>query len=373
MPLYIGLMSGTSMDGIDAVMLDVQPDAPFKVLGHVHAPFDAGLRASLFDLNESGPNEIHRAAMASNALARAYADVVSKLCGRLALKPTNIRAIGAHGQTIRHQPGMHDATGYTTQLLNGALLAELTGIDIVCDFRSRDVAAGGQGAPLVPAFHRAAFGTPGQDIAVLNLGGIANLSFLYGTGETLGHDCGPGNVLLDAWCSLHSGQEFDNEGSWAASGKPLPTLLKHLLEEPYLERAPPKSTGRDLFNTAWLQERLKTLECAERVTEADVQATLSEFTAQTVAKDVRQYMPQASQLLVCGGGAFNTDLLARLSFSLPATKVLTIQSATGLHAMHIEAAAFAWLAWAYQARTSGNCVGVTGAKGPRVLGALHLA
>jgi anhydro-N-acetylmuramic acid kinase len=373
MPLYIGLMSGTSMDGIDGVVLDVEPAARFKLLGHVYVPFEAALRASLFDLNQKGSDEIHRAALASNALARAYAEVVSTLCRDLTLDPSNIRAIGAHGQTIRHQPGLHDSTGYTIQLLNGALLAELACIDVVCDFRTRDVAAGGQGAPLVPAFHRAAFGVTGQDIAILNLGGIANLTFLYGNGATLGHDCGPGNVLLDAWCAAHTGQDFDSEGMWAACGITSPALLAHLLQEPYLERAPPKSTGRDLFNATWLDERLNSMPHSQAIRPEDVQSTLSDFTAQSVAKEVRRHMPHARRMLVCGGGAFNKDLLARLSLALPAMEVAPIQSTTAINAMQVEAAAFAWLAWANLARFPGNCVGVTGASGPRILGTLCLA
>jgi anhydro-N-acetylmuramic acid kinase len=367
-------MSGTSMDGIDGVVLDLDPAAQYRVCGHVHIPFEPALRAMLFDLNSSGPNEIHRAALASNALARAYADVVAELCRRLAMSPAHISAIGAHGQTVRHQPAEHDTTGYTTQLLSGALLAELTGIDVVCDFRSRDVAAGGQGAPLVPAFHRAAFGLEGQDIAIVNLGGIANITFLYGNGQTAGHDCGPGNVLLDAWCAIHTGEPFDQEGRWAAQGKTQPALLTHLLREPYLERPPPKSTGRDLFNMSWLQDRLLSLpDELSQFLAADVQATLTEFTACTVANDAKRHMPSASKLLVCGGGAMNGTLMARIAAKLPAVEVLPVQAASEMDPMHVEAAAFAWLASAHKARHPANCTDVTGARGPRVLGAMYPA
>lgn len=373
MAYYIGLMSGTSMDGIDGVVLDLDPAARYKVLGHVHEPFELALRQSLFDLNHSGPDELHRAAIASNALADAYAEVVITLRRQLGLPRSSISAIGAHGQTIRHQPGLHDTTGYTCQLLNGALLAELTGIDVVCDFRSRDVAAGGQGAPLVPAFHRAAFAQPNEDIAILNLGGIANITFLYGNGHTTGHDCGPGNVLLDAWCTQHKGLPFDSEGAWAAQGRAVPTLLDTLLTEPYLHRLPPKSTGRDLFNQAWLQQKLESLNAWVDIQAVDVQATLSQFTARTVADGVRRHMPQAQRLLVCGGGALNNHLMTQLAAQLPATAVLAIQSASAMDPMQVEAAAFAWLAWAHLARQAGNCIQVTGATGPRVLGAMHPA
>ena len=373
MSLYIGLMSGTSMDGIDAVVLDLDASARFKVMGHVHAPFETTLRTMLFELNQSGLDEIHRAALASNALARAYAKVVSDLCSDRLLDRSSICAVGAHGQTIRHQPGAHDSTGYTTQLLNGALLAELVGIDVVCDFRSRDVAAGGQGAPLVPAFHRAAFGELGKNIAVLNLGGIANLTFLHGTGCTSGHDCGPGNVLMDAWCTAHIGKAFDAGGTWAAQGRTLPTLLIQLLREPYFERVPPKSTGRDLFNASWLQERLGSIPGAAALLAADVQSTLCDFTVNTIANDVHRHMPGASRMLVCGGGALNTTLMLRLAAALPDTIVLPIQAASSMNPMHVEAAAFAWLAWAHQARQPSNCIDVTGAAGPRVLGATYPA
>ena len=373
MAYYIGLMSGTSMDGIDGVVLDLDPAARYKVVGHRHEAFEPALRQALFDLNHSGPDEIHRAAIASNALARAYAQTVETLCSQLELPRSSIRAIGAHGQTIRHQPGLHDATGYTCQLLNGALLAELTGFDVVCDFRSRDVAAGGQGAPLVPAFHRVVFGHPSQDIAVLNVGGIANITFLHANGHTAGHDCGPGNVLLDAWCTEHRGQPFDRDGGWAAQGRPVPALLDALLDDPYLRRLPPKSTGRDLFNRAWLQQRLESIVGGTGIRPVDIQTTLSQFTARTVADAVQLHMPRAVRLLVCGGGALNVHLMDQFAVHMPATAVLPIQSASAMDPMQVEAAAFAWLAWAYAARQPGNCIEVTGAAGARVLGAMHRA
>lgn len=361
------------MDGIDGVVLDLDPAARFKVLGHVHAPFEPALRQSLFDLNQSGPDEIHRAALAANGLARGYAQLAMSLRAQLGLPRSSIHAIGAHGQTIRHQPGQHDATGYTCQLLNGALLAELAQIDVVCDFRSRDVAAGGQGAPLVPAFHRAAFAEQDEDIAVLNLGGMANITFLHADGRTGGHDCGPGNVLLDTWCAQHTGQPFDAGGAWAEQGRVLPELLGWLMQEPYLHRAPPKSTGRDLFSLGWLKERLTTMPVAATMAAVDVQSTLTEFTARTVATDVLRYMPQARRLLVCGGGAMNSHLMRQLTARLPAMNVLPIQAVSSMDPMHVEAAAFAWLAWCYFERQNSNCIDVTGAVGQRVLGALYPA
>ena len=257
MALYIGLMSGTSLDGVDGVLAELSstPSAagPMRVLAHHHQAFAPALREQLLRLNTRGDDELHRAALATNALVRDYADVVARL-REVATAP--VIAVGAHGQTVRHRPGAFDGTGYTLQLMNGALLAELAGIDVVCDFRSRDVAAGGQGAPLVPALHAALFATPGEDVAVLNLGGIANLSLLPANGPVQGFDCGPANALLDGWCQRHLARDFDDDGRWAASGAVDQPLLQRLLAEPYLALPPPKSTGRDLFDMAWLDGHL---------------------------------------------------------------------------------------------------------------------
>lgn len=374
MQLYIGLMSGTSMDGIDGVLIDLDPTARFKILAHQHQAFDPALRQSLLDLNHSGPDEIHRAALAANALSRAYAHLVDALRLQVGVERSAIRAVGAHGQTVRHRPGEFDGNGYTCQLLNGALLAELCGVDVVCDFRSRDVAARGQGAPLVPAFHRAAFAVPGQDIAILNLGGIANITFLHADGRTSGHDCGPGNVLMDAWCAQNTGAAYDDDGQWAAQGHASPELLAHLMHEPYFSRATPKSTGRDLFNTAWLLEQLRTAPGSSRqLRTEDVQATLAMLTVSAAAQDLRQSMPSLQRLLVCGGGALNGNLLSAFRRELPSAQILPIQSASTMHPMQVEAAAFAWLAWAFMEKQAGNCTDVTGAVGPRRLGAWYPA
>ena len=251
---FIGLMSGTSLDGVDGVL--AQADGSTGVLrsqAHVHADFSAELRAELLALNRSGPDELHRAARAANNLVSAYSQVVQELLKVARVAAADITAIGAHGQTVRHQP----QAGYTVQLMNGALLAERTGIDVVCDFRSRDIAAGGQGAPLAPGFHAAAFGAPGRERALLNLGGISNLSLLRADRQVLGFDCGPANVLMDGWCQRHRGQAFDAGGAWAAGGQVDQGLLRQLLAEPYFTLPPPKSTGRDLFDIAWLDTRLR--------------------------------------------------------------------------------------------------------------------
>jgi len=371
MALFIGLMSGTSLDGIDGVLADVASaqsgDGSLRVLAHQHQPFAAPLREQLLRLNQRGDNELHRAALAANALAHGCARVVARL-RESASAP--VLAIGAHGQTVRHRPGAFDGTGYTLQLMNGALLAELSGIDVVCDFRSRDVAAGGQGAPLVPALHAALFATPGEDVAVLNLGGIANLSLLPSIGPVQGFDCGPANALLDGWCQRHLERDFDEDGRWAASGLIDQTLLQRLLAEPYLALPPPKSTGRDLFDMAWLDGHLA--QHGRVVAPVDVQATLAEFSARAVADALLRLAPRTARLLVCGGGAFNQHTMRRLVALLPHLTVQTT-AVQGMPPEQVEALAFAWLAWAFTAKHAGNLPSVTGARGPRILGALYPA
>ncbi|MDM0114895.1 anhydro-N-acetylmuramic acid kinase [Variovorax sp. J22R133] len=371
--LYVGLMSGTSLDGVDGVLADFS-DSGIAVLGHASAPFSAGLRAELLALNSpGGVDELHRAALAGNALARVYAEVTHQLLAHAKAAPQSVIAIGAHGQTVRHRPLEMDDVGYTLQINNPALLAELTGIDVVADFRSRDLAAGGQGAPLVPAFHRAVFSRPDQAVAVLNIGGISNLSLLppgsaQGASTVLGFDCGPGNALMDHWCQSHLGQPYDAAGRWAASGKVMPELLARLLSEPFFAKSPPKSTGRDLFNPTWLASRLGSSYGAP----ADVQATLAELTATTCASSLTRHAPASSQLIVCGGGAMNDHLMARLRALLPSVKVES-SALSGLPPQEVEAAAFAWLAQATVNRKPGNLASVTGARGERVLGGLYRA
>jgi len=362
--LFIGLMSGTSLDGADAVLARFAEDGATQVLAHRHAPFPPALRDELLALNSPGDNELHRAALAANGVARSYADLVAQLLEASGHAATEINALGAHGQTVRHRPGEFDGCGYTTQLLNGALLAEQTGIATVCDLRSRDVAAGGQGAPLVPAFHRAQFGQGGRDIAVLNIGGISNVSLLRPDGSTLGFDCGPGNCLMDLWVAEHLGHSYDAGGAWAATGLVIPALLQSMLAEPFFALPPPRSTGRDLFNKPWLQRHL-----IADARPQDVQASLLELSAQSIA----QSLPASAQeLLVCGGGALNRALTQRLQALLPQMRVLATD-ARGLPVMQVEAAAFAWLAMRFRRGLAGNLAAVTGAAGPRLLGALYPA
>ncbi len=372
MTLYIGLMSGTSLDGIDGVLLDFGSlrGPPLTLQAHHHQPFDAALRAELAALNIPGENELQRSELAANALARNYAAVVHTLLNASATAAQQVRAIGAHGQTVRHRPGEFDGLGFTTQLLNGALLAELTKIDVVCDLRRRDVAAGGQGAPLAPGLHAALFAVAGETRAVLNLGGIANLTLLGRDGAVLGFDCGPANALLDGWCQRHTGQPFDAGGRWSRDGRAIEPLLAELLAEPFFAMPPPKSTGRDLFNMAWLDDRLARY--APSAVAVDVQATLLALTVRSVTQALRRHAAETSLLMVCGGGAFNTALMQGLAAELPSLRVTTTAE-FGLPVDQVEGAAFAWLAQCFVERLAGNLVAVTGACGPRVLGALHPA
>jgi anhydro-N-acetylmuramic acid kinase len=364
--LYIGLMSGTSLDGVDGVLADFT-GGRLQVLAHEGAPFAPELRHELLALNTSGADELHRGALAANELMRVYAQVVRALLQRPHVDTADVLAVGAHGQTVRHRPHEFDGTGYTIQLCNGALLAELTGIDVVCDFRSRDVAAGGQGAPLAPFFHRAMFARPGETVGVLNIGGISNLTLLRADGSQLGFDCGPGNALMDAWCARHQGDDFDEGGAWAASGRVDRRLLGVMLADPYFARQPPKSTGRDLFNMAWLEQQLGPT--YERDA-ADVQATLAELTATAVAREVDRHEPKLKQLIVCGGGALNAHLMTRLRELLPRAHVVPSTDA-GLPPLQVEAAAFAWLARQCMRREALDLKSTTGAKGARILGAIY--
>lgn len=361
---FIGLMSGTSLDGVDGVLARLAPGSAPQVLAGASLDMPPDLRAELLALNAPGHDELERAARAANALARLYADVVAALLDQSGLQASDVTAIGAHGQTVRHRPDL----GYTIQLNAPALLAELAGIAVAADFRSRDVAAGGQGAPLVPPFHAAMFGERGPR-AVLNLGGIANLTLLEPGMPPRGFDTGPANVLLDAWCQRHLGRPYDEDGRWAASGRVDTTLLQTLIaDEPWLTLPPPKSTGRDLFNLGWLDHRLAR---HRGLAPADVQATLLRLTARTVADAVDAWFPQAREVLVCGGGARNAGLMRELAYCLQ--RPVRPTDDEGVPAQWVEALAFAWLA---QMREDGLPAGVpqvTGARGARVLGALYPA
>ncbi len=366
--LFIGLMSGTSLDGVDGVLAHWTPEPQPTWLAHAFVPFPTALRQTFLELHQARAHELEQAQLAGLDLARLYAQVTQELLETRQLKPADIRAIGAHGQTIRHRPVINGGVGYSLQVHQAAYLAELTGISVVADFRSRDIAAGGQGAPLVPAFHQALWSDSSRRVAVLNLGGIANLSLLDPHRPLLGFDCGPGNMLLDAWHQRHRGGHYDDAGSWAAQGQVHAALLQTLLKEPFFQAPAPKSTGRDLFHLDWLQAHLQTQAPLNPV---DVQATLLELTAQSSSMALLRHMPAPQELVVCGGGAFNRTLMQRLSQLLPCPVLSSANK--GLHPNQVEAAAFAWLARRTLMGLPGNVPEVTGARGPRVLGAIYPA
>ena len=364
--LYIGLMSGTSVDGVDGVLARLGDGQPPQVLASASLPMPTDLRQELLALNLSGEDELARGALAANALARLYAQAVSDLLREAGVAACDVAAIGAHGQTVRHRPD----SGYTVQLNAPALLAELSGIDVVADFRSRDVAAGGQGAPLVPPFHAAIFGAP-EGRAVLNLGGIANVTLLEPGKSPRGFDTGPANVFLDGWCQRHLGAPYDADGRWAASGQVLAPLLELLIaSEPWFALPPPKSTGRDLFNMQWLDSRLAEFD-GPRPAPQDVQATLQRLTARTVANAIDAAAAGTREVFVCGGGARNPGLMRELAYCLQ--RPVRATDALGVPAQQVEALAFAWLAQAFVARRPAGLPDVTGARGPRILGALYPA
>jgi anhydro-N-acetylmuramic acid kinase len=353
-------MSGTSLDGVDAVLVDLSRPAPRQLATH-YQPFDEQLKDALLALHLPGHNELHLAQVIGNQLARLYALSIFPLLSQTGIAAAQVSAIGCHGQTIRHCP----EHGYTLQIGNAALLAESTGITVVSDFRSRDIAAGGQGAPLVPAFHDHVLRHPATHRVIVNIGGISNLTNLPPDAPTTGFDCGPGNLLMDTWSTKHTGKAYDENGSWASSGKLLPGLLERMLDEPFFSLAPPKSSGRDLFNMAWLNSRLHGNEAA-----VDVQATLLELTSQTIAQAIRQHCPGAREIYVCGGGAHNMALLKRLSGLLADCSIQTTGT-LGIDGDYLESIAFAWLAQQALHGKPGNLPLVTGAKHPCILGAVY--
>ncbi|MGY4660519.1 anhydro-N-acetylmuramic acid kinase [Pseudomonas chlororaphis] len=363
MALYIGVMSGTSLDGLDIALIEQTP--AIRLIATHYIPMPESLRAELLGLCASGPDEIARSAIAQQNWVKLAAQGIHSLLAQQQLKPADIRAIGSHGQTIRHEP----ARGFTVQIGNPALLTELTGVTVVSDFRSRDVAAGGQGAPLVPAFHEALFDQSCGKRAVLNVGGFSNLSLIESDKPVAGFDCGPGNVLLDAWINAQRGENYDRDGQWAASGQVEPLLLNALLSDPFFATQGPKSTGREVFNLEWLQEHLARLPA---LPPENVQATLLELTALTIVESLQAAQTDTQELLVCGGGAHNSALMNRLSSLLPNTAV----SSTATHGVDpdwVEAMAFAWLAHCCLEGIAANRPSVTGARGLRILGAIYPA
>ena len=360
--LYIGLMSGTSLDGVDAALVDFATTPP-AVVGCHYAPYPDDIRAATLALNTPGADELDRAARLSVRLSDLYASAVNELLRAHGVSATAVDAIGCHGQTVRHRPEL----GYTVQLVDPSRLAERTRIRTVADFRSRDIAAGGQGAPLVPAFHRMWFAAPHVHRAVVNIGGIANITSLPVGGATIGFDSGPGNLLLDYWVHEQQGTPIDHSGQYAASGAVDNALLTSMLGDPYFGTAPPKSTGRDTFNAHWLRSF-----GIDRLRPADVQATLSALTARSIADAIHRYCVGATAVFVCGGGAHNADLMRRLAQALPRA-TLDSTAALGLDPDWVEAVAFAWLARSAMRGETGSLPEVTGARGARVLGGIYPA
>ena len=361
-PYFIGLMSGTSADGIDAVLITTEGNRS-ELVGSHHRPMPAPLRDEILAFRQSGPDELHRLATLDAQLAEEYSLAVSALLTTAQLEAATVTAIGCHGQTIRHHP--EGDTPYTLQIGDPNRLAELTGITVICDFRRRDMAAGGQGAPLVPAFHRARLVSGGVATAVVNIGGIANISLITAGGDVAGWDTGPGNTLMDAWVAQHRGEPFDRNGEWAASGTVIASLLSALLQDPYFATRPPKSTGPERFHLDWLAAHLSGDEAA-----ADVQCTLAELTVESLALALEQQ--PLDVVRVCGGGARNTWLMQRLTDRLGDT-VVTTTEAMGVDPEWVEAWAFAWLAEQTLAGQPGNVPAVTGATGVRVLGGIFPA
>jgi anhydro-N-acetylmuramic acid kinase len=359
MQLFIGIMSGTSLDGIDVALVSFE-GAGCQLLATHFLPYSADLKLALLALHTPSNNELEAAILLGNKLAGLYAEAVNQLLVSAQKTANDITAIGCHGQTIRHKPEL----GFTLQIGNNALLSELTNIAVVGDFRSRDIAAGGQGAPLVPAFHQALFANKKLNRAIVNIGGIANITYLAQNGDVLGFDSGPGNMLLDSWVKLHLNQEYDANGAWAATGVVLDTLLFDMLTEPYFAIPPPKSTGRDLFNDNWLKQHL----LYPHLHPQDVARTLTALTAQSIA-DALNKCGEVDEVYLCGGGAHNKLLVDALQALLGGAPAYTTKN-LGIDVDWVEAVAFAWLAKQTLENKPSNLPAVTGASGLRVLGAV---
>lgn len=377
--LFIGLMSGTSLDGVDVALVEFNDSGlngnalnhtglndkeQLQVL-HTHfLPYPSSLRSELLALQHPTDNELETTAIVANTLARLYAAAVMQMLDSAKISPSAITAIGCHGQTIRHRPEL----GFTMQIGNAALLSELTGITVVSDFRSRDVAAGGQGAPLVPAFHKAVFSDTRINRAIINIGGIANITYLASSGDTFGFDSGPGNMLLDAWIKRQLNLDYDDNGDWARTGSIIAPLLSSMLVDSYFSLPPPKSTGRDLFNNHWLDSHLSD----KNYSPNDVARTLLALTAYSISMALAEHCGAIDEVYLCGGGAKNSLLCSELKNLLGDIKVADLDE-LGIDVNWAEAIAFAWLAKQCLNQKTANLAEVTGAKGPRILGAIYQA
>jgi anhydro-N-acetylmuramic acid kinase len=367
---YIGLMSGTSVDGIDAVLVSISAKGQPVLIGTHAYPIPPDTRNEIQALMHAGANEIDRLGEADMALGALFAEAANAVIRKAGIKREEIRAIGSHGQTLRHRP--QAAHPFTLQIGNPAVIAENTGITTVANFRARDMAAGGQGAPLVSAFHQRMFHSRQHNRAIINIGGIANITYLPADGSqpASGFDTGPGNTLLDQWVKHHHARNHDEAGQWAASGRPSKELLERLLKDPYFDVLPPKSTGREQFHLGWLHEQMRTLSAEPSA--VDVQATLLQLTALSIAQSVLRFLPQTQEVYVCGGGAHNRALLSALTEYFSGVPVATTE-ALGLHPDWVEATAFAWLAHQTLEGRPGNVPSVTGARRAVILGGIYPA
>ncbi len=364
---YIGLMSGTSVDGIDAALINIEHGKPkLNCLATYSTPFAAPIRDNILAACADRPSRANQVAELDQQLAQCYADAVHQLLQDSKQTSADITAIGNHGQTIHHAPTA--VPPFSLQIGNAQKLADLTGISVVSDFRSADLAAGGQGAPLAPAFHNYIFRTQKENRVVANLGGIANITILpkESSAAVIGFDTGPANTLMDYWVEQHHGLRYDDNGEWAASGTIDKDLLLTMLKDAYFQLAPPKSTGRERFNSHWLATMLKPY---SKLAPADIQATLCELTVISLSNDIKRYAPECARLILCGGGTHNTTLIRQLQQHLPG---LSIESSAkfGIDPDYVEAIAFAWLADRHRNKLSGNLASVTGASKAVVLGRL---
>lgn len=368
--LFIGLMSGTSADGVDAVLMDFS-EGKHCLIAHHSAPFSIQLQKTIQGLFEADDNEIERAGALDTTLGIEFSTAVNNLLDQTKYGPEDITAIGSHGQTIRHRPPGKNALPFSWQIGDPNIIANNTNITTVADFRRRDIALEGQGAPLVPAFHAALFTHPTRTRAIVNIGGIANISWLEAGLNTIGFDTGPGNNLMDQWCLQHQGVTYDKGGVWASSGVCHAALLSKLLEHPYFSAAPPKSTGREDFNLNWLNDVLSLM--PENIKPDDIQATLLMLTVESIALDIEMLAKnkEVIEVYICGGGARNGYLLMSLQKRLADYKVTTTDELE-LAPEWIEAAAFAWLARQTIKGLAGNSPSVTGAKCASILGGIYL-
>lgn len=363
---FIGIMSGTSLDAVDAVLVDF--NKKIELISEYSTPINFTLRQSILDLCHPGKNEIERLGTLDVELGEIFAKTCLELLKKSGISAGKICAIGSHGQTVRHRP--NEQTPFTLQIGDPNIIAARTGITVVADFRRRDMALGGQGAPLVPAFHRYLLQNPQYDSCALNIGGMSNITWLPANASQsiIGFDSGPGNTLIDAWCLKHIGKPFDENGGWSAEGKANSILLDLMLEDSYFKKPPPKSTGREYFNLEWLQTYLNRL--PKKIDAVDVQATLTELTAKSIAEAIQHYAKTAKKLWVCGGGIKNQLLMQRLAFLLPEMEICSTSDA-GIDPQCIEAAAFAWLAQQTLSNQPGNLPSVTGASHLTILGAIY--